>query len=164
MEACARSFLLENDESLLQALVDDVEQNIRRMGLFDTGEELQIGSALEAALHNALYRGNLQIPSSVPRRQCAHESLACRHQPEFLKRRIRVAATLDGIGVRFVVRDDGPGFAHVADGANLDSDAISESSRGRVLMQAYMDEVVYNDAGNQVTLTKYRQRMEPTVT
>ena len=161
MEACARSFLLENDESLIHALVDDVEQNIRRMGLFGTGEELQIGSALEAALHNALYRGNLEIPSSVAHKGCAQEASQRRESPEFRQRRIRVAATLDGVGARFVVRDDGPGFAHVSSHADVDPDAISESSRGQVLMRAYMDDVEYNETGNQVTLVKYRNQPKP---
>jgi anti-sigma regulatory factor (Ser/Thr protein kinase) len=34
------------------------------------------------------------------------------------------------------------------------------SGRGIVIMNAFMDEVIYNENGNEVTLVKYRQTSE----
>lgn len=56
-----------------------------------------------------------------------------------------------------VIRDEGDGFdASVipdpTDPANLER----SYGRGQLLMQTFMDEVKYNDAGNQVTCIKRR--------
>ncbi len=56
---------------------------------------------------------------------------------------------------RFVIRDEGPGFdpAQVSDPtyrSNLDK----PYGRGLFLIRAFMDEVLFNDKGNEITLIK----------
>jgi anti-sigma regulatory factor (Ser/Thr protein kinase) len=55
----------------------------------------------------------------------------------------------------FVIQDEGPGFDPASlpdptDPENLDK----VSGRGLLLMRTFMDEVSYNDRGNQVTMIK----------
>ena len=57
----------------------------------------------------------------------------------------------------FVIRDEGPGFdprelPDPTDPTNLER----PSGRGLLLMRTFMDDVSYNDDGNQVTLIKRR--------
>ena len=73
-------------------------------------------------------------------------------------RRIHVLVTLSPSEARFVIRDEGPGFdpesvPDPTDPANLER----ESGRGLLLMRTFMDEVRFNQAGNEVTLIKRRQ-------
>jgi len=56
------------------------------------------------------------------------------------------------------VRDEGPGFDPASlpdptDPANLDRPC----GRGMLLMRTFMDNVIYNDRGNEVTLFKERE-------
>jgi anti-sigma regulatory factor (Ser/Thr protein kinase) len=62
---------------------------------------------------------------------------------------------------RFVVRDQGAGFTRVAIPERRDPKTLERGQgRGLVLMRHFMDEVAFNDKGNEVTLIKYRtQRM-----
>jgi serine/threonine-protein kinase RsbW len=57
--------------------------------------------------------------------------------------------------IRVTIEDEGPGFnpeevPDPTDFENLDK----PSGRGIVLMRAFMDEVLYNDRGNQLTFCK----------
>ena len=59
---------------------------------------------------------------------------------------------------RLVIRDDGPGFDPsripvAGEAGSLDS----ETGRGLVLMRAFLDEVTFNDRGNEATLVKRRE-------
>lgn len=55
------AFSLENDLALVHALVDLVQGIVGGTGLCDLAGRLRVGMALEQALHNALYWGNLEI-------------------------------------------------------------------------------------------------------
>ena len=61
-------------------------------------------------------------------------------------------------GLVYVIRDEGPGFdvsglPDPTDPANLDRPC----GRGMLLMRTFMDNVIYNDRGNEVTLFKERE-------
>jgi CheY-like chemotaxis protein len=57
------SFELRNDVSLLDPLVELMQQMMVGMRLCDSTERVRVGLALEHALLNAVYRGNLEISS-----------------------------------------------------------------------------------------------------
>ena len=63
---------------------------------------------------------------------------------------------------RFVIRDQGAGFARASVPERHDPKTLERGrGRGLVLMRHFMDEVAFNDRGNEVTLVKYRtQRMK----
>jgi anti-sigma regulatory factor (Ser/Thr protein kinase) len=54
-----------------------------------------------------------------------------------------------------VIRDEGPGFdVSRFDRLAADAAAAEPADRGLVLMKTLMDEVVFNEQGNEVTLIK----------
>jgi anti-sigma regulatory factor (Ser/Thr protein kinase) len=80
-----------------------------------------------------------------------------RQSSPYLDRRIHVQAKLSRESILFVIRDEGPGFdprrlPDPTDPANLET----VSGRGVFLMRTFMDEVIYNATGNEVTLIKRR--------
>ena len=121
--------------------------------------------ALEQALHNALYWGNLEI--TLDDIEDAREQLILgkymdlveqrRTKTPYCDRRVRVHARIGPEEAEFVVRDEGRGFnvAAVPD-SNHPGDLEKEGGRGLVLMRAFMDEVTYNETGNEVTMIKRR--------
>lgn len=153
-------FELENDPALLPALLVRFQASAAMFGVCDEGDRSRIGMALEEALSNALYHGNLEVPSELRRDSLArYYDMAAdrRERSPYRERRIHVTETLTADAATFVVRDEGPGF----DTSMLTiepepEDLEAVSGRGVMLMNAFMDEVIYNDKGNQVTLIKRR--------
>jgi anti-sigma regulatory factor (Ser/Thr protein kinase) len=168
LECLARSeatFLLENDSALVYPLVDHLQQIVSRMKLCDATGRIRVGIALEEALLNALYHGNLEISSELLRESRAN--LVTGDQPSLIdqrrqtspyrERKIQVDVRISPQEARFTIRDEGPGFdpalvPDCTDPANLERD----SGRGLLLMRTFMDEVAFNDRGNQVTMVKRR--------
>lgn len=150
-------FVIRNQLGLIHALVSHLLEMLRCMPLGDETERLRVGLALEDALLNALYHGNLEVGSepSGPDR-AAYEALVLKRsqEPPYRDRQIHVHAKISCSEAVFVIRDEGPGF----DPTKLpDEDATVVGipfGRGVVLMRSVMDEVSYNDAGNEVTLRK----------
>jgi anti-sigma regulatory factor (Ser/Thr protein kinase)/CheY-like chemotaxis protein len=156
-------FSFPNEPSLVPAFIDVVQTALDRFGVVDATERARIGIALEEALANALFHGNLELSSAELDRARLH---AFEGQPELLienrrrqapycHRRVHVRARFAPGEIRFTIRDEGPGFdrADVPDAA-LPENLHRPSGRGLLLMRAFMDEVVFNAAGNEVTLVR----------
>ncbi len=158
------AFVLENDSSLFPPLVTYIQDGIGQLGLADQAERTRIGIAVEEALANALYHGNLQVGSALRDVDPdGYYKLVARRQeePPYRDRRIYVEARLSRQQAAIVVRDEGEGFdpsqlPDPTDPANLER----ASGRGVLLMRTFMDEVIYNAVGNEVTLVK-RGRPSP---
>jgi anti-sigma regulatory factor (Ser/Thr protein kinase) len=162
----ANEFVLKNDTALVYPLVDHCQRLVTRMNLCDDTGRIRVGIALEEALLNALYHGNLELTAEALRE--ARSGMVSdggnlidqrRNQLPYRDRRIHFNISVTPDEAQFVVRDEGPGFnpADVpdpTDPANLER----ESGRGLLLMRSFMDEVQYGPGGNEVTLIKRRDR------
>ena len=93
---CLRSqFALENDPSIVPALVAYIQQDLVHLGHCDENEAMRLGIALGEALLNALYHGNLEISSALREEDdSAYYQLGeeRRQMPPFRERRIHVDA------------------------------------------------------------------------
>jgi CheY-like chemotaxis protein/anti-sigma regulatory factor (Ser/Thr protein kinase) len=151
-------FTLDNDRSLVPAVVTHLQQYLVCPGLSDPTTKTRVGVALEEALLNAIYHGNLEVSSELrqqgeePFHRLADER---RRLAPYSGRRVHVAARITHDEASFVIRDEGPGFDPAAlpdptDFANLGR----VGRRGLLLIRTFMDEVRYNPTGNQITLVK----------
>ena len=154
------SFVLDNDPSLIDPLITHLQDEAAQLGLCDAVEGTRLGVALEEALKNALYHGNLEIGHRLAEHdRDGWEALVQQRREEapYRDRRIHVEAQLEPDGSRFEIRDDGRGFDPAILGDPKDLAGLEGTSRrGVLLMRALMDEVVYNETGNVVTLVKRR--------
>ncbi len=154
------AFVLENDPGLIGPLVTYIQEDCTHIGLCDATEQTRLGVALEEALTNALYHGNLQIGSELREQdEKAYWALVKQRgqEPPYCDRRIHITARMSRDRGVFAIRDEGPGFDPSAlpdptDPANLEK----VSGRGVFLMRTFMDEVNFNETGNCVTLVKLR--------
>ena len=154
--------MLENDPALGPPLVSQFREDLIEMGLCDLTGATRAGIALEEALLNAVYHGNLEVSSELRENgdEAFHKLARARRSIEpFAGRRVRIAARLTTTSATFVISDEGPGF----DVAKLPDPTDPEflerpSGRGVLLMRTFMDEVRYNSTGNRVTLVKRRDR------
>ena len=70
-------------------------------------------------------------------------------------RRIHVDLVILGHEARFVIRDEGAGFdVHKLAAPGGIGSLEPTSGRGLILMRAFMDEVLFNERGNEVTMIK----------
>jgi CheY-like chemotaxis protein/anti-sigma regulatory factor (Ser/Thr protein kinase) len=155
-------FVLENDPALVPPLVAQFREDLIEMGLCDVTGATRAGVALEEALLNAIYHGNLEVSSDLRQNgDAAFHRLARerRAQEPYANRRVRVTARLTPERATFIVHDQGPGF-DVSKLPDPTDPAFLErpSGRGVLLMRSFMDEVRYNASGNRVTLVKRRDR------
>ncbi len=158
-DECA--FVVENDLTLICALVRYFHEGVRGVRLCDESDQMRMSIALEEALLNAYYHGNLEISSDLRERDDGgFEGLTRQRSqvPPYCDRRIHVRAKFSESGAKFVVRDEGAGFdvtqlPDLTDAENL----LRSTGRGLLLMETFMDEIRFNSAGNEVTMIKRRR-------
>jgi CheY-like chemotaxis protein len=161
------SFSVENKPSLVDPLSALIQNNVSCMRLFPSQARIQIAVAFEQAFLNALYHGNLELShddiarerrgleSGQPMSLVEHR----RNQHPYCDRRINVCLSMCHEAVRIVVRDEGPGFdSSLIPDSSDPTELEREGGHGLVLMQAFMDEVSFNDLGNEVTMIKRPQK------
>lgn len=158
------SYCIENDLDLTSALVSEIRELIQERWLFDESECLRLVTAVDEALSNAFYHGNLEISSEL-REQDAnayHEMAKLRKlQDPYRQRMIHVRVAINRDEAVITIRDEGPGF----DPTQLPDPTAPgylerPCGRGVLLMRSFADEVVFNDVGNEVTLRKRSRRVD----
>ncbi len=159
------TFELENDLSLIPSIVSYLQDVVTQMRTCEETDRLRVGVALEEALLNAYYHGNLEVSSDLREQDhTAYYNLAQERtqQDPYRNRRITVEARVTPTESQYVIRDEGPGFNPAdlpdpTDPANIERPC----GRGLLLMQTFMDSVKYNTVGNEVTMVKRRARKPP---
>lgn len=166
LRECQWSFELENDYTLIAPLVNLLRHAVSGLKLCDDTGRVQVGVALEEALSNALYHGNLELtdkdlaelgydldmvdsPNLVERR---------RRELPYRDRKVRIVARLTRDEARFEIEDDGPGFDYESVSSPEDA-LVAEDVAGRGIthMRLFMDEVVFNNKGNKVVMVRRRK-------
>lgn len=159
-------FNLDNDPRLIAPLVDLVQELAFGMKLCGEQGRRHIGVALDEALINAMYHGNLQLPAEQLndvrerlRDGKTVDEIECRKsEAPYCDRRVFVDVQLSPKKARITVRDDGCGFDQVAEqNATNGTSLQGESSRGLVLIRNLMDAVKINQSGNEITMQKHRE-------
>lgn len=152
------SFVLHNDPSLIPLLLGYLQQAIRCVRLGDELDRLRIRLAVEEALLNALYRGNLEVTSRQQLADpAAYEELVRTRLAEapYCDRRTFVSWSISRDGMEITIRDEGPGFEPQSVGNRTESvDFDTVFGRGSLIMRTFMDEARYSPTGNEVTLIK----------
>src|SRR5208337_1925591 len=101
---------LENDPALFEPLVHYLQEETIRLGVCTAADRVRVGVALEEALANALYHGNLEIDSDARIAPGFHELVQRRRlEPGYRDRRIEVEARITRNEAAFAIRDEGRG-------------------------------------------------------
>lgn len=158
LEAFESRFVLENDTSLIPALVGHLEEDINRLKLCDPSGLVLLGVALHEALTNAILHGNLGLSSAMretDEKEYYRLGVERREQPQYKERRVFVTAKFTRDELAFTIRDQGAGFdpntlPDPTDPSNLGK----VSGRGLLLIQTFMDRVQHNATGNEITMAK----------
>ena len=143
---------------MLTPLIQLIQEDLVGMGTYDAGTSMRIGVALQEALSNSLYHGNLEVSSELRQEdERVYYALANsrRNIEPYRDRRLRVEVRLDQEQVTFLIKDDGPGFDTSTVDKPIDpEDLMRIGGRGMLLIRTFMDEVTFNQRGNQITMVK----------
>jgi CheY-like chemotaxis protein len=154
LERRESAFRLENDADLICPLIQLLQEDLVGMGVCDDSARMRVGVALQEALSNSLYHGNLEVRQNDERE---FYDLAKRRKSEepYRDRRIQVEARIDRDSATYVIEDEGPGFdTSILDRPVDPEDLMRVGGRGMLLIRTFMDEVSHNAKGNRITLVK----------
>jgi CheY-like chemotaxis protein len=152
------NFVLGNDAALIPSLITYVQSLISSIGLCEEADVIRVCIALEEALRNAVFHGNLELTSEqregdpVEYQKLVDERVG---RAPYAGRKLYVTVDVTSDGGRFSVRDEGPGFDPSKLPDPTDPENLEKvSGRGLLLMRTFMDVVSFNDTGNEVTMIK----------
>jgi len=159
-----RHFLFRSDELNVPSLVRHLTDRLVPMGFASLSNLDVIAMAFHEALVNSLEHGNLELESHLKADLFAKEDpyILLRNQrmadPEFAGRLIEVRLAMDTERFELEISDEGRGF----DASRMlpmsgDSDMAPHCGRGLPLIMLVMDEVHFNDKGNQIRLVLRRK-------
>lgn len=156
-------YRLESNPALIAPLLDELQQTMVAMNLGDSTDRIRTCLAVEEALLNAMVHGNARL-TNPRKRDITSESYY--NESSWLRSNDR-GSSGDRLGevvlsvrlsqdcARFVIRDEGRGFrVKNALGHGLEYYFAEGKSRGMMLLHSVMDEVKFNDIGNEVVLLK----------
>lgn len=154
--------LMEDDGLLLQAnylakmFVSEIEK--------DHIERMKYVLAVNEALRNGIEHGNLEIPSEL--KKCDERILVAGRfyalinerleDPEYANRKIHISIKRTPKHVTMSIRDEGKGF-NPSEALRKEKEGeldLECYGRGLLLIDEYMDEVTFNDKGNEITLRR----------
>lgn len=152
-------FVLGNDIEMVTSVVGYIQEKINRLFRCDQNDLLRIGLALDEALVNAIYHGNLEVGSEL--RETNHPEAfyeLARQRRElapYADRKVYLTGRVSSASFTCIIRDEGPGFdvdsvPDPLDPANLERPC----GRGLLLIRQFMDRTTHNQRGNEITLEK----------
>ena len=147
-----------NDLSMVPVLVGHLTDTAAEFRVATAKNRVQLAVAWEEALLNAIVHGNLEVPSRLKEQgddaflQLVEQR---RHEEPYAQRRLFVRGEFEQGFSRVTIADEGDGF----DPAEVDDPTHPRNidkphGRGLFLIRAFMNEVTFNDVGNEVQLTK----------
>ncbi|MCA9071405.1 MAG: response regulator [Planctomycetaceae bacterium] len=162
-------FAVPNSRQVIRGLVEQMQQTMAGMGFGNTVERIRVGEAVEEAMLNAMFHGNLELNAAELSKVRAEldDDLLDRliedrcQDPRIGERRIVVVMHITSSEARFVIRDQGRGFDalyRIEENKTEQNQIIGQ--RGLTLIRSLMDEVKYNEAGNELVLRKRYQIQE----
>jgi len=156
------TFVLENDLTLLSTLVGQLRQDLEQRSFGTRNEAIRMATALDEAFHNAFYHGNLEVDSVLKEgnHDTFHElAIKLLSEPPYCDRRITVTARYPPADATFIIRDEGPGFNPDDLPDPTDPEYLERpSGRGLLLMRTFVDQIVFNNVDNEVTLIKHKHQ------
>lgn len=148
---------LTSAEELSQRLVRNVEKYL------DAPRVTALRIGLREMLINAIEHGNLAITYDEKTRELTTgdylEFIQARQSdPMYRDRKVIVEYELTTLHFRCLITDEGSGFNHAQIRKKENIHQTDSHGRGIAVTENAFDEVVYNDSGNAVTLTKHFRR------
>ena len=138
-------------------IINYVQQSLEQLSFCEEGTRTLVCTALMEALTNAIDHGNLELDSKLREDGDAYTNLGKERAviEPYRNRRVHVETRITPEEAAFTIRDEGPGFdtSKIPDPTDPEN-LLKPSGRGIMLIRSFMDDVRFNDTGNEITIIK----------
>jgi DNA-binding response OmpR family regulator len=154
-------FRVPVDPSIINALSFRLTARLEASDLCNSTTAENISLALQEALTNAMFHGNLEISSDMRDSDGIkgfNEAIELRRDDEqFKDREVLITSEYTGDYIEYLIEDEGPGFNHSQLPDPRDPENFFKNSgRGLLIIKIHMDEVDWNESGNIIRMRKYK--------
>lgn len=151
------SFLIRSSKKSISPILHTFKDLLS--GLCDEMVQTRLEIALQEIFTNALEHGNLAISGEEKARLCEEGTFDSfvqeRSQNSFYRgKRIAISASYENGIFSLEVEDEGKGFDWRNSPGPQESQRLKLNGRGIFLIKKIFDEVLYNEAGNKITVNK----------
>lgn len=151
-------FKLTMQHTSHEPLVGFLQEQLRSWKLCDDADLIRVGTALHEAFVNAVEHGNLELESDLrddPDGAYAIIGDERRKTQPYCDRVVHISAQMNHEIAIIKICDEGPGFDPSSLPDPTDPENIGKiSGRGLLLIRTFMDDVEFNETGNEITLVK----------
>jgi sigma-B regulation protein RsbU (phosphoserine phosphatase) len=155
-----KSFSLATGDPQYYPIINQI--TLQLPSLLEESEILNLKIGIEEMITNAIEHGNLGISfieknAAIARGRWGDLLSERLKEDDNAEKAVRISSSITTDCFRISVRDEGKGFDWRNLPEVLPENLFTFSGRGIFLTKIYYDEVNYNDAGNEVTLTKRKK-------
>ncbi len=158
----SRNLEIQNDFEFINRIVAFITRDLPSYGILGKEDLFTLDIVLADALENAIFHGNLEISSELKNNRFSlfqEEGVRRRQIKPYQDRKVHIFYEITQNSVKYVIRDEGKGFAHQKILDHKDPDNLFKiNGRGILLIMNFMDEVFWNERGNEITMVRYRKR------
>ena len=166
----AQSYLLQetrtleigNDFEGINRIVAFITQDLLHYRVLKKEQLFRMNVLLKEAIENAIFHGNLGMDSNIRREnpKLFYKTVLQKRDIEpYRDRKVSIKYEISSNSSKYVVRDEGKGFVHADLLDQVDPDNLVQiEGHGLVMIINFMDEVFWNDRGNEITMFRYRKR------
>ena len=157
-----RTLEIGNDFEGVNRIIAFMTQDLPSYGILIQEQLFRMNMLLKEAIENAIFHGNLELSSEMRRDnpQLFYKTAEQKRDIDpYKNRNLILQYDISRNSAKYVVRDEGKGFAHADLLDPTDPDNLLRiEGRGLIMIMNFMDEVFWNDRGNEITMVRYRKR------
>jgi CheY-like chemotaxis protein len=154
-------FRLGSEIANHEGVIGHLQNGLLQFGLCDEMDLIRVGTALHEALVNAREHGNLELSSELREAEDGNYHRRVEERAKefpYRERSVHVRALFTRSEAIIKIRDEGPGFNSKVLPDPTDPENLAKvSGRGLFLIQTFMDQVQFNEQGNEITMIKRRR-------
>ena len=158
----SRTLEIGNDFEGVNRIVAFMTQDLPSYGILEQEQLFRMNMLLKEALENAIFHGNLEMNLEVRRNnpKLFYETATQKRDIDpYNSRKLILQYDISRNSAKYVVRDEGKGFAHLDLLDLKDPENLHRiEGHGLLMITNFMDEVFWNDRGNEMTMVRYRKR------
>ncbi|MGK5095352.1 response regulator [Deltaproteobacteria bacterium TL4] len=158
----SRSLEIGNDFEYINRIVNFITRNLTSYKILEEEDLFTMTIILGEALENSIFHGNLEISSELKKEKFERfrqEGERRREIEPYKSRRVYIYYEMTRNSVKYIIRDEGQGFDHNMIPDPKDPENLFKvSGRGILLIMNFMDEVFWNERGNEITMVRYKKR------
>ena len=158
----SKTLEIDNNFENLYPLVNFLTEDLNGYQILEEEELIPLKTLLTEALENAIFHGNLELPSEL-RLENSELFFETAKQKSCLEpyqnRRVVVQYDISRNSVKYIIRDEGKGFEHSEIPDPIDPQNLFQlQGRGILRIALFMDEMFWNEKGNEITMIRYKKR------